>query len=163
MQMKEDWNLDQMGGGDVMGGGGKNGWSYSFGKWPVQVQQQQPQPQALQQDWATNNDPPPQRHSCSPSPHPHSRRSSTKSREIFIPPAPENDWVNFNYAPVSFRPQSRNPTPDPVNGWHWVGAEPVIVRRWRMHQKGSDWWLCHLYHCGCCSVGRAFLVVWVGC
>ena len=70
---------DAMGGGDVMGGGGKNGWSYSFGKWPVQVQQQQPQPQALQQDWATNNDPPPQRHSCSPSPHPHSRRSSTKS------------------------------------------------------------------------------------
>ena len=124
---------DAMGGGDVMGGGehgGKNGWSYSFGKWPNQVQPQQPVqassvqfpiPPSVQppppvnvRDWVKNDDPPPRE---SP-PSPRSRQSSTgKHREIFIPPVP--DWINPNHAPASFRPRSRNPTPDPVdNGWY---------------------------------------------
>ena len=121
---------DAMGGGDVMGGGehgGKNGWSYSFGKWPNQVQQPQPQPQAQTssvqfpipppapapapvnvRDWAKDDNSPPRE-------SPRSRQSSTgKSREIFIPP--DTDWINPNHAPpVSFRPRSRNSTPDPVD------------------------------------------------
>ena len=125
---------DAMGGGDVMGCGGKNGWSYSFGKWPNQVQQQPPQQPAqvssIQfpiptpapaptpvnvRDWAKNDDPP---RSHSPSPR---SRNTGKPREIFIPPV--TDWINPNQAPVPFRPRSRNPTPDPVDD-RWFPSEP---------------------------------------
>ena len=127
---------DAMGGGDVVGGGefgGNNGWSYSFGIWPSQGQQQPQQQQQQAQvnsvqfpmptttpapgpvnvrDWVKDDDPPNQ----SPSSHPDSRRSSTGNRqEIFIPPdnPPDNNWINPNHPPVTFRPRSRNPTPDP--------------------------------------------------
>ena len=135
---------DAMGGGDVMGGGeygGNNGWGYSFGKWPNQVQQQQLQQPQLQQpqqqqapvasiqysipnsapaagpvnvrDWVKEDDP----LNRSPTP-PHSRRSSAGNRQdIFIPPDNNNDWTNSNHIPISFRPRSRHPTPDP--DWHY--------------------------------------------
>ena len=127
---------DAMGGGEVMGGGefgGNNGWSYSFGTWPNQVQQQQPQQQQAQvssvhpipnptpapgpvnvRDWVKDDDSP----GRSPNSHPDSRRSSTGNRqEIFIPP--DNNWINPNHPPTSFRPRSRNPTPDPpANDWY---------------------------------------------
>ena len=116
---------DAMGGGDMMGDGeygGNNGWSYSYGKWPNQVQQQQPQPQAQVssvqftnptppagpvnvRDWVKDDDPP----SPSPSPPPHSRRSSIDtSQDIFIPP--DDDWIDPNHPPFSFRPRSWNLT-----------------------------------------------------
>ena len=136
---------DAMGGGDVMGGGefgGNNGWSYSFGVWPNQAQQPQPQqpqlPQQQQQqaqvssvqfpiptptpaagsvnvrDWVKDDDHP----NCSPRSHPGSRQSSAGNRqEIFIPP-PENNWISPNHPPVSFRPRSRNPTPEPSDWYH---------------------------------------------
>ena len=142
---------DAMGGGDVMGGGdfgGNNGWSYSFGIWPNQAQQQQPQqqpqPQLPQQqaqvgsvqfpiptptpapgpvnvrDWVKDDDHP----NSSPGSHPDSRRSSAGNRqEIFIPP--ENNWINPNHPPISFRPRSRNPTPDPPPDWYHHSAESL--------------------------------------
>ena len=136
---------DAMGGSDVMGGGefgGNNGWSYSFGKWPNQVQQQQ-QPSApvssVQfpiptttpaaaaagpvnvRDWVKDGD---LQRGPSPSPPSHNRRSSigNNRNDIFIPP--ENNWINPNHhPPISFRPRSRNPTPDPTTDWHH-SAEP---------------------------------------
>jgi hypothetical protein len=126
---------DAMGGGDVMGGGefgDNNGWSYSFGIWPSQVQpppQQQQQQLQLQQqapvssaqfpiptptpaagpvnvrDWVKNDD------SLSRSPSPQRRSSTGNRQEIFIPP--NNNWINPNHPTSSFRPRSRNPTPDP--------------------------------------------------
>ncbi|KAF8797770.1 hypothetical protein BYT27DRAFT_6923772 [Phlegmacium glaucopus] len=145
---------DAMGGGDVMGGGefgGNNGWSYSFGAWPNQAQQPQQQPQQQApvssipfpvptpvppppvnvRDWASPANDHPKRKSRSPSPYSRSRHTSTgQPQEIFIPP--DIDWIN--HGPVSFRPRSRNPTPDPADD-RWNNVYPPESNSF--HSTGS--------------------------